>query len=154
MAHSPFFSVVTVTLNAAEKAAQTARSVLEQTFGDYEYIVKDGGSTDDTVRKLRELGSFNIQVCRDSGIYNAMNQALRCCSGKYVCFLNAGDVFTSESVPGSRLPPTSLLMVTHNLRLEISIATVCIQYGNVPLKESHAVSLINHASPDSTCSGE
>lgn len=95
---SPLLSVVTVTLNCASKARETARSVLEQDFADCEYIVKDGGSRDDTVASLQALGVQRVQVARDTGIYNAMNQALGLCSGKYVCFLNAGDVFASGQV--------------------------------------------------------
>lgn len=90
----PLFSVVTVTLNCAEAAVQTARSVLAQTCGDVEYIVKDGGSTDGTAEAVRALG-VDVHVAPDRGIYDAMNQALARCSGEYVYFLNAGDLFHS-----------------------------------------------------------
>jgi glycosyltransferase involved in cell wall biosynthesis len=54
---APRFSIVTVTLNCAEDAARTAQSVLGQTYGDYEYIVKDGGSQDGTADQMRALGA-------------------------------------------------------------------------------------------------
>ena len=91
----PFFSIVTVTLNCAADAEHTAQSVLEQTYTNYEYIVKDGGSTDGTVERLRAFRKPQIHVSPDRGIYSAMNQALAMCSGKYVCFLNAGDLFAT-----------------------------------------------------------
>lgn len=91
----PLFSVVTVTLNCAEDAEHTARSVATQTFTDYEYIVKDGGSIDGTVERLRDLEKPQIYVSPDQGVYSAMNQALAACSGTYVCFLNAGDLFAT-----------------------------------------------------------
>jgi putative colanic acid biosynthesis glycosyltransferase len=95
---APLFSIVTVTLNCAEDACRTARSVLEQDFGDFEYIVKDGESSDDTVVRLRELGVSKLHVCKDAGIYPAMNQALALCTGRYVWYLNAGDILASPTV--------------------------------------------------------
>jgi putative colanic acid biosynthesis glycosyltransferase len=94
----PLFSVVTVTLNCAEDACRTARSVLEQDFGDYEYLIKDGDSSDETVSRLKALGVNHIEVSKDGGIYQAMNQALGLCRGRYVWYLNAGDLFAAPTV--------------------------------------------------------
>jgi glycosyltransferase involved in cell wall biosynthesis len=94
----PAFSIVTITLNCADAAVRTAQSVLAQTAQNYEYIVKDGVSTDNTVDALRQLGGSRIIVSPDAGIYDAMNQSLKFCSGKYVFFLNAGDTFYSNEV--------------------------------------------------------
>lgn len=89
----PTFSIVTVTLNCADDALRTARSLLEQSYTNYEYVVKDGGSSDGTPDRLRELGAPRVIVAPDSGVYGAMNQALEHCTGEYVCFMNAGDLF-------------------------------------------------------------
>ena len=97
---APLFSIVTVTLNCAADAVRTAQSVLSQEFKDREYIVKDGGSSDGTVDRLAEIGALPCAM-PDTGIYDAMNQALRMCSGDYVCFLNAGDLFVSEEALGN-----------------------------------------------------
>ena len=93
------FSIVTVTLNCAAAALQTAASVLQQTWSGYEYIVKDGGSEDSTVEALQAF-SPPLRIVRqsDSGIYDAMNQSLDFCRGDYVCFLNAGDCFANSKV--------------------------------------------------------
>lgn len=88
----PLFSIVTVTLNCREDAVITAESVKGQEYSSYEYVIKDGGSSDNTIDKLRDLG-HNVVVQQDNGIYDAMNQALAICRGRYVCFLNAGDLF-------------------------------------------------------------
>lgn len=90
------FSVVTVTLNCADDAVATAQSVLAQDFAGYEYIVKDGGSIDGTVQRLQELG-VSVHVKNDSGIYDAMNQAINLCRGEYIYFLNAGDTLFKKS---------------------------------------------------------
>ena len=95
---SPLFSIVTVTLNCADDAVRTAQSVLAQDFSDYEYIVKDGDSTDGTVERLQALSVPRLVSKPDTSVYNAMNQALQLCRGQYICFMNAGDLFASQSV--------------------------------------------------------
>jgi glycosyltransferase involved in cell wall biosynthesis len=90
---APRFSIITITLNRADDAERTARSVLAQTGVEFEYLVKDGASQDDTLSRLRALGVEQIISRPDAGIYDAMNQALALCSGQYVCFMNAGDTF-------------------------------------------------------------
>lgn len=88
----PLFSIITITLNCADDAEQTARSVLEQDCSDVEYFVKDGCSTDGTPERLRALG-VRVIVTPDSGIYEAMNQGIAHARGRYICFMNAGDRF-------------------------------------------------------------
>lgn len=90
------FSVVTITLNCVDDAIVTAQSVLAQDFANYEYIVKDGGSTDGTIERMREMG-IRSYVENDLGIYDAMNQAINLCQGEYIYFLNAGDTFYDKS---------------------------------------------------------
>jgi putative colanic acid biosynthesis glycosyltransferase len=90
---TPRFSIITITLDRADDAERTARSVLAQQGADFEYLVKDGASTDDTVARLRALGVERIVSRPDGGIYDAMNQAIPLCRGAYVCFMNAGDTF-------------------------------------------------------------
>jgi glycosyltransferase involved in cell wall biosynthesis len=94
---APLFSIVTVTLDGADDAVRTAQSVLAQDFADYEYIVKDGGSQDGTVVRLRELG-IAAHSSPDTGIYDAMNHALALCTGNYVYFLNGGDTLYDNQV--------------------------------------------------------
>ncbi|WP_298815791.1 glycosyltransferase family 2 protein [Chloroflexus sp.] len=93
----PLFSVITITLNSAADAEQTARSVLEQNFTDVEYLVKDGVSTDGTIERLQALG-VRVIVSPDTGIYDAMNQGIAHSRGRYLCFLNAGDRFAGPDV--------------------------------------------------------
>lgn len=87
----PLISIVTVTLNAGGDLARTCRSVSKQLSGNIEHIIKDGISRDDSLNGLELHPSHRIVVRRDSGIYDAMNQALEVASGKFVWFLNAGD---------------------------------------------------------------
>lgn len=94
----PLFSVVTVCLNARDALLATAESVLEQTMTDFEYIVKDGGSEDGSVQKLPIDKRLRIFAKPDTGIYDAMNQAIQECAGQYIVFMNAGDKFIDKEV--------------------------------------------------------
>jgi len=98
VAAAPLFSIITITLNSADNAERTARSVLAQTGASFEYLVKDGESNDDTVVRLGALGVERVVVRADAGIYDAMNQAIALCRGRYVCFMNAGDCFAAPDV--------------------------------------------------------
>jgi glycosyltransferase involved in cell wall biosynthesis len=96
---SPLFSIVTVTLNPGSLLAETAASIHTQTFRNFEYIVKDGESMDESIEALRATyPDVQVVVQKDSGIYDAMNQALDLCTGKYVLFLNAGDTLHGPDV--------------------------------------------------------
>lgn len=101
------FSIIVVCLNAGEKLRATIDSICNQTEYDYEIIVKDGGSTDEnTVRYIEEElmeaaisgGHIKLFTEKDTGIYDAMNQAVQHVEGEYVLFMNCGDSFYDENV--------------------------------------------------------
>ena len=100
----PFFSIVVVSLNPGERLKKTLDSIVNQTFTDYEVILKDGGSTDGSLDELQQNGYFKdkkqivIQQKKDKSIYDGMNQALSMVKGKYIQFLNCGDYFYSNTV--------------------------------------------------------
>jgi glycosyltransferase involved in cell wall biosynthesis len=94
------FSIVTVCLNAEEVIEATIRSVLDQVYSNTEYIIIDGLSVDHTLRIIKKYEN-DIDVIiseKDSGIYDAMNKAIRLCTGGYIQFLNAGDRFLHDHV--------------------------------------------------------
>ena len=74
----PKISIITVTFNSVDDAVSTSMSVLNQEYQNYEYIVKDGDSTDGTVEQLRKLG-LKVIIQSDTGIFDAINQALLYC---------------------------------------------------------------------------
>jgi glycosyltransferase involved in cell wall biosynthesis len=78
----------------------TARSIAEQSFTDFEWIVIDGASTDGTLAQLAPFRSrINHLICEpDHGIYDAMNKGLRLARGQFVFFLNAGDWLIHDRV--------------------------------------------------------
>ena len=90
----PLFSIITITYNAAATLPPTLRSVEQQTYTNYEYIVVDGASTDATLA-LVEASSLDARVLSepDKGLYDAMNKGVKMAVGEYLIFLNAGDAF-------------------------------------------------------------
>ena len=96
------YTIITVCYNAEKYIRETIESLLCQTYMDYEYIIKDGGSTDKTLEIAHSLldGKENIYIVSnpDKGIYDAMNQAVEMARGEYVYFLNAGDCFVNQNV--------------------------------------------------------
>ena len=69
--------------------------MIAQTYTNYEYILVDGGSKDDTVAIAKASGIKFAHIVseRDNGIYDAMNKGIALATGDYLCFLNAGDAF-------------------------------------------------------------
>lgn len=95
------FSLLTVCLNPGDKLRMTIESALSQTCGDFELIIKDGGSQDGSlegVSRLLEDPRIRVITRKDTGIYDAMNQAVGEARGEYIFFLNCGDVFYDERV--------------------------------------------------------
>lgn len=108
------FSIIVVCLNAGEKLRVTIESILNQTERDYEIIIKDGGSADEVTQtylsRYRQVNlespgqdetlaeRVRVYTGKDTGIYDAMNQAIRYVRGDYVFFLNCGDKFYDNEV--------------------------------------------------------
>lgn len=99
-------SIITVCYNAQKEIVSTIQSVLSQEFNDYEYIVQDGASQDDTMKIvkayekdfLRKKINYELYSQHDNGIYDAMNIASLKARGSFLIFLNAGDTFAHEKV--------------------------------------------------------
>jgi len=94
-------SIVTVTLNDLENLKKTYSSLLEQSYKDFEWIIKDGGSTDETEKfyqteiKQSGLNAFFFTE-KDKSIYDAMNQAILYAKNQYILFLNGGDTIADK----------------------------------------------------------
>lgn len=96
-------SIITATYNSGETIRDTLESVLSQTYLDFEHIIIDGKSTDNTISICREYekkydGRLRIVCERDKGIYDAMNKGLRIASGDVVGILNSDDFYSNPNV--------------------------------------------------------
>ena len=100
MNYTHSFSIITINLNNASGLEKTIESIVNQSFTDYQYIVIDGGSTDDSTKIIEKYESkMHYQISeKDSGIYSAMNKGIQKASGKYCFFLNSGDCFVNKDV--------------------------------------------------------
>ena len=96
-------SIVTATFNSGMTVRDTIESVLRQTYNNIEYIIKDGGSKDNTLEICREYepkfgGRMKIISAPDKGIYDAMNKGIEAATGEVVGILNSDDFFSSDDV--------------------------------------------------------
>ena len=93
-------SVITINLNNADGLRKTIESVVSQTFSDYEYIVLDGGSKDDSVDIIKQYADrITFWVSEpDKGIYSAMNKGILQAKGEYCLFLNSGDYLVNKHI--------------------------------------------------------
>ena len=96
-------SIITVNLNNYNGLLRTIRSVISQTFTDYEWIVIDGGSTDGSRELIEQYADHFAYWCSepDKGIYNAMNKGIAHSKGEWLQFLNSGDLYYNNNVLAS-----------------------------------------------------
>lgn len=96
----PLISIITIVFNGQAYLEQTIQSVLNQTYDNVEYIIIDGGSTDDTVdtvRKYERVIDYWVSE-PDSGISGAFNKGVITSTGEWLNFMNCGDRFSSANV--------------------------------------------------------
>jgi glycosyltransferase involved in cell wall biosynthesis len=90
----PFFSVIVPTFNRAELLKTAVRSILAQSYGDFELVVVDDGSCDGTLEYLGTLEP-NVKILRQSnrGPGSARNRGAQIATGEYLAFLDSDDVW-------------------------------------------------------------
>lgn len=95
-------SVITVCLNSSATIEKTIKSVLEQTYDNFEYIIIDGGSKDKTIEIINKYkplfgGKLTVISEKDNGIYDAMNKGIAKSSGDLICLLNSDDWYEKNA---------------------------------------------------------
>lgn len=88
-------SIIVVSLNTKIDFLKTIESIKRQTYKNYETIVVDGKSNDGTVDEINKIKDnlSNFIIEKDTGIYDAMNKGIKMSSGKWIIFMNSGDLF-------------------------------------------------------------
>lgn len=118
------FSIITPTYNCGDKLERTIQSVLSQDHTLFEYIIVDGGSTDNTLGIIKKYQDrLKLRSEPDKGIYDAMNKGIEMASGRYLNFLGAGDCLRPDIL--SRL---------HQI---LPAGELNFVYGNVFLVDKH-----------------
>ncbi len=93
-------SIITINLNNSKGLKKTIESVINQTFNSYEFIIIDGGSSDDSFKQINaNSNTVDFWISEpDNGIYHAMNKGIKQAKGEYCLFLNSGDWLTSPTI--------------------------------------------------------
>lgn len=95
-------SIIIATFNAAKTLRDALESVRHQTFQDWECIVVDGKSTDETVEIVKEFIEIDSRYRYisepDRGIYDAFNKGWKMAKGEWIYYLGADDILQKESI--------------------------------------------------------
>lgn len=114
-------SIITVCYNCENDVKITLDSIKKQTYKDYELLIIDGNSTDNTLSNIKKyknkIKNMKIISEPDNGVYDAMNKGIKKSTGNFIIFLNMKDYFVNENV----LKNISLYLKDNNT----------IYYGNV-----------------------
>lgn len=96
----PKISIITPTYNQGQYIEQTILSILNQRYPCLEYIIIDGGSTDQTVeiiRKYEKSLSYWISE-KDDGMYEALQKGFKKCNGDIMMWINSDDILLKDSL--------------------------------------------------------
>ena len=93
-------SIITVCYNSEKTIRDTIESVLSQTYGDYEYLIIDGKSSDSTLDIINSFRDKRIKLIseNDKGLYDAMNKGIMMSTGDVIGIVNSDDVLYDENV--------------------------------------------------------
>ena len=123
MVIKPKLTVITINYNNSAGLDQTLRSVRQQSNRNFEYLIVDGGSTDDSLSIIQK----NLDIIsrwsseKDNGEYDGMNKGIRQARGKYLMFLNSGDTFFDENSVNN--------LLSIDFTEDFVFGDVCIDYG-------------------------
>jgi glycosyltransferase involved in cell wall biosynthesis len=101
MKSDPFFTILTSCLNSERTLIKTLASVRKQRYQNFEHIIIDGGSQDDSLRILSDYsGNFRVywQSEPDRGIAHALNKGLQLAKGRYILIIHGDDRLLDENV--------------------------------------------------------
>lgn len=93
-------SIIIPTYNSAATLRKTLDSIICQTFTDWEVLVMDGASTDDTTKVAQSYNDSRIRIYSepDKGIYDAMNKGIKKAQGEWLYFLGSDDWLLNDNV--------------------------------------------------------
>lgn len=129
---TPKISIITVCLNSGQYLEDTIRNVRNQTYGNIEYIVIDGGSRDNTKEILKahdkEIDYWTSES--DKGISDAFNKGVRAATGDIIGFLNSQDYYFNDDV------------VAHAVRVFSEHPDASIVYGKTCYVPEHSKEIV------------
>jgi len=90
------FSIITPSLNQGEFIKDCIESVLSQNYNNFEHIIVDGGSTDNTINIIKNYSHLKLLTGSDSGPASAINRGFKVASGDILAWLNCDDYYDSN----------------------------------------------------------
>ena len=99
VSNQPLISIITVVRNGEVHLEEAIKSVLNQSYGNIEYVVIDGNSTDSTldiIRKYEDRIDYWISE-PDKGISDAFNKGIALCKGEWIGIINADDWYELDT---------------------------------------------------------
>ena len=96
----PLISIITVVKNGERYLEETILSVINQTYKNFEYIIVDGGSTDNTLNIIKKYSSkINYWVSEtDKGLYDAFNKGMMLANGSFIGIINSDDTYMPNAL--------------------------------------------------------
>jgi glycosyltransferase involved in cell wall biosynthesis len=122
---TPFFSIITVSLNSVNYIEDCIKSIIYQDYKNYEYLIIDGGSTDGTVKIIEKyqkyINYWNSE--KDKGLSDGFNRGLEKANGQWIIFINSDDYLINSKV---------LSMVSHHIeKNNFSSEGIDVVFGKV-----------------------
>lgn len=135
---TPSVSVIIPTYNRARLIGEAIASVLAQTYADFELIVVDDGSTDDTEMVVREFTDSRLIYVKQEnrGRSHARNRALNLARGRYIAFLDSDDLYLPD-----KLALQVRYLDSHPRVGMIYTSAYCIDYSGNALHEKYVASV-------------
>ena len=93
-----FISIITPTFNSEKTLRDCLLSVKNQNFNDYEHIIMDNLSQDNSISIAKQFKFSKMKILseKDNGIYDAMNKGIKIAQGDYLLFLNSDDIIIDK----------------------------------------------------------
>jgi glycosyltransferase involved in cell wall biosynthesis len=98
----PLITIITPTYNAGKFISKCIESVQRQTFKNFEHLIMDGESVDDTVKQVLQFkqryDTIRLEIEKDKGVYDAMNKGILVAKANWLYFLGADDYLYDNNV--------------------------------------------------------
>ena len=91
-------TVIMATMNAEKYLSKALESVLKQSFTEYEVLIIDGGSTDNTISIAQSFSKVKVISQEGKGLFDAWNEGIRSASGNYIAFLDSDDYWEPNTL--------------------------------------------------------
>lgn len=150
--NSPKISIITASFNSEKTISDTIDSVLNQKYSNIEYVIIDGGSTDNTVYIIKKYeSSFNGRLKwiseKDTGIYDAWNKGVTLATGDWITFVGSDDVLLEDAIMANvnKLNNNASLNFISSNAMQVKDDLTPIRVTGKPWGEAmHSFNIITH----------